>query len=118
MKFIKADGETYELNHIFYPLQRNLYAATIQSVWEPNLRGILFNRTVRLTIWCTNDERAQYLLFRVSGQPATCDDIANLCTVRARLGAPPRRCAGPTTRKLAKKQQSVFERWRIPQGAD
>lgn len=82
LKFVKADGETHEVRHIFYPTERNLYAATIQSVWEPNLRGILTNRTVRLRVWCTNDERAEYLFFRVNGEPAECDDIDDLCNVR------------------------------------
>eukprot|EP00903_Cladosiphon_okamuranus_P017428 g16052.t1 len=86
-EFVKADGDTHELKHVFYPTQRNLYAATIQSVWEPNLRGILFNRTVRLTIWCTNDERAQYLFFRVSGEEATCEDIDDLCSDVEEAGA-------------------------------
>ncbi len=69
-----------------------MYAAVIQSVWEPNLRGLLTNRTVRLQIWCTNDERAQYLFFRVSGEAATCDDIEGLCSVREATWEPP-----PTT---------------------
>lgn len=66
-----------------------MYAATIQSVWEPNLRGILTNRTLRLRIWCTNDERAEYLFFRVSGEEATCDDVEDLCSVRQRCLEPP-----------------------------
>ena len=82
LQFVKSDGEAHELKHVFYPEERNLYAATIQSVWEPNLRGLLTNRTLRLRIWCTNDERAQYLFFRVSGEESTCDDIADLCNVR------------------------------------
>lgn len=81
-QFLKADGDTHEMNHVFYPTTRNLYVATIQSLWEPNLRGLLKNRTVRVRVWCTNDERAEYLFFRVSGESATCDDIEDLCEVR------------------------------------
>lgn len=40
------------------------------------------NRIVRLQVYCTNDERAEYLYIRVSGEEATCDDIEDLCTVR------------------------------------
>ncbi|CAN0093763.1 unnamed protein product, partial [Pylaiella littoralis] len=79
-QFIKTDGESHELTHVFYPTSRNLYAATIQENWEPNLRGLLENRTVRIRVWCTNDERAEYLFFRVSGEESTCDDIDDLCT--------------------------------------
>lgn len=59
----------------------NMYAATIQSVWEPYLTGLLTNRTLRVTIWCTNDERAEWLYFRVGGVSATCDEIEDLCEV-------------------------------------
>ncbi|CAM9948309.1 unnamed protein product [Ectocarpus sp. 6 AP-2014] len=79
-EFVKSDGETHELKHVFYPTQRDLYAATIQANWEPNLRGLLENRIVRLQVYCTNDERAEYLYIRVSGESATCDDIEDLCT--------------------------------------
>lgn len=63
-------------------MNANMYAATIQSVWEPNLRALLEKRTLRIRVWCTNDEDAEYLFFRISGESATCDDIEGICEVR------------------------------------
>lgn len=85
-QFVKSDGDVHEMKHVFYATSRSLYAATIQETWEPNLRGLLVGRTVRIRVWCTNDERAEYLFFRISGDAATCDDVANLCEVRGARG--------------------------------
>lgn len=40
------------------------------------------NRTVKLRVWCTNDESARWLFFRVGGEAADCDEIKGLCEVR------------------------------------
>lgn len=78
---------------MFYPYTRNLYAATIQSNWEPNLSGLLVGRTIRIRVWCTNDERAGYLLFRISGEESTCDDIPDLCKVGCSTTGPEKQLA-------------------------
>lgn len=59
-----------------------LWSATIQSVWSPNLEYILANRTLRLMVWCTNDEEPEALFFRVGDESLTCGDVPDLCTVR------------------------------------
>lgn len=76
-----TDGRVHELKHIFYPKGRNLYAATIQENWEPNLSALLNNRNVRVRVWCSNDEKAEYMYFRINGNTSTCDDIDKLCEV-------------------------------------
>ncbi|CAN0412459.1 unnamed protein product, partial [Discosporangium mesarthrocarpum] len=70
--WVGSDGNTYELDHVFYVSGRDLWVSTIQATWAPNLEEILINRTVRLEIWCSNDERAEWIAFTVGTHDTTC----------------------------------------------
>ncbi|CAM9377775.1 unnamed protein product [Ectocarpus sp. 12 AP-2014] len=66
--FTGSDGNTYNMTHVFYATEQDhLNVAKIQAPWSPNLERALFNRTVRMSIYCNNiNEREDgYVLFKV-----------------------------------------------------
>lgn len=90
-QFIGSDGRSRELDHVFYTTRvHELWSATIQEVWAPNIEQLLMNRTLRLRVWCTNDETAEWLFLRVGSDSLDCSDVSGLCEVsqNGKLHAP------------------------------
>ncbi|CAN0433646.1 unnamed protein product, partial [Hapterophycus canaliculatus] len=66
--FTGQDGQSYNLTHVFYATEQDhVNIAKIQSAWSPNLEAALYNRTIRMMIYCNNvDVREEgYILFTV-----------------------------------------------------
>eukprot|EP00903_Cladosiphon_okamuranus_P014909 g13805.t1 len=62
------DGATFNLTHVFYATEQDrVNIAKIQAPWSPYLEMALFNRTVRMEIYCNNINNRQtgYVLFKI-----------------------------------------------------